>query len=187
MHSRLLIRIGQWAQRYPLCVAGFVLAVLLAGASAWLQVDLRGLEARLQVRAREGQKMLKLIARGSQLRTELAAVRTASRRIDENLVVEKNIPENFWYFYKVEQDTQVKLTELQQRPAAPPEPGAPATYKRVPFSLKLAGSFRSVITFLQWVETGPRFQRVNSFLLQRQDLKSDNVVLQLDLELLGRP
>jgi Tfp pilus assembly protein PilO len=101
--------------------------------------------------------------------------------------VEKNIPENFWYFYKIEQDTRVKLTELQQRPAALRDIDAPTTYKRVPYSLKLTGSFRSTVAYLQRLETGSHFCCINSLLLQRQDPKTSDVSLQLNLDLLGFP
>ena len=187
MSHKILVRLGQLALRYPIGAAGLVLSVVLAGVSIWLQLDSSALEIRQQSRAREGDNMLKFIARGSQLRTELTTVRAAAQRITESLVVEKNIPENFWYFYKIEQDTQVKLTELQQRPTPLQDAGTPATYKRVPFSLKLTGNFRAVIAYLQRLETGSRFGRINSFQLQRQDPTTSNVVLQLDLELLGFP
>ncbi|MDD2763842.1 MAG: hypothetical protein PHE83_07725 [Opitutaceae bacterium] len=187
MNPKLLTQLGQLAPRYPFCTACLILSLLLAGAGQWLRLDLRDLETRQHARAGEGDRMFKIIARGSQLRAELATVRAASQRITENLAVEKNIPENFWYFYKIEQDTQVKLTELQQRPAPLLDTDAPATYKRVPFSLRLTGPFRTVIAYLQRVESGPRFGRINGFQLQRQDPTTDKVVLQLDLELLGFP
>ena len=187
MNKQFLVQLGQLALRYPFCAACLILSVLFAGASQWIRIDFRDLEALQQKRAREGDVMLKAIARGSQLRTELTAARAATQRITENLVVEKNIPENFWYFYKIEQDTHAKLVELQQRPAPVPDSGAPAPYKRVPYFLKLSGPFRAVVAFLQRLETGSHFGRINSFQLQRQDPKSSDVSLQLNLDLLGFP
>jgi Tfp pilus assembly protein PilO len=187
MNSKLLAQIGQLARRYPFCATCIALAVALAGAGVWLQFDLNNLTALQQQRARAGDRMLISLARGSQLRSELAITRAAVKRIYDNLVVEKNVPENFWYFYKMEQDTQATLTELLQRPALIPDTGAATTYKRVPYSIRLTGSFRSAISFLQRLETGPRFARVNAFTIQRQDPTTSNVVLLLDLELLGYP
>ena len=187
MNNRILAQFGQLALRYPFCAICLILSILLAGVSQWLRLDLRDLEALQQKRAREGDTMLKSIARGSQLRTELAAARTATQRITENLVVEKNIPENFWYFYKIERDTQVKLIELQQRPTSLQDTDTAVTYKRVPYSLRLTGSYRSVIAYLQRLENGSHFGRITSFLLQRQDPKTSDVTLQINLELLGFP
>jgi Tfp pilus assembly protein PilO len=186
MNNRLLVQLGQMALRYPFCSACLILSVLFGAASQWIRLDMQDLAAREKKRASEGDLMLKIIARGSQLRTDLTATRAATQRITENLVVEKNIPENFWYFYKIEQDTRVKLTELQQHTPVF-DPDLPSTYKRVPYSLKLTGSFRSTIAYLQRLETGSHFGRINSFLLQRQDPKASDVSLQLNLDLLGFP
>ena len=187
MNNKLPVQIGQLALRYPFCAICLILSVLFVGASWWIRLDLNDLEAQQQKSAREGDIMLKAIARGSQLRTELTAARAATQRITENLVVEKNIPQNFWYFYKLEQDTRVKLLELLQRPPSLQDFDAPTTYKRVPYSLRLTGSFRSAVAYLQRLETGSHFGRINSFLLQRQDPKSSDVSLQLNLDLLGFP
>jgi Tfp pilus assembly protein PilO len=187
MSMRIRTELGQLAQRFPFCTACILLSVVLAAASLFLRTDLREFEHLQQARTREGERMLGFIARGSQLRSETATIRAAAQRITENLVVEKNIPENFWYFYKMEQDTQTKLTELQQRPAPVSDTAAPVAYKRVPYSLRITGGFRPVMAYLQRVETGARFGRINSFVLQRQDATSSNMLLVLDLDLLAFP
>lgn len=187
MNSKLLSQFVRQILRHPFFVACMAVSVPLAGANLWLRFQLREHAAQQQERAQRGYEMLKSIARGSELRTQLAAARAATRRIAENLVLEKDIPENFWYFYKIEQDTHAKLLELQQRPAPPPDSGAPVIYKRVPYMLKLSGPFRAVVAFLQQVETGPRFGRISGFVLQRQDPATGHVILQLDLEMLGLP
>jgi hypothetical protein len=187
MNSKFLSPFVRRTLRYPFCTACIVASVVLAGSSLWLRFRLRDLATLQHNRAQKGSEMLIFIAHGSQLRTELAAARAATQRITESLVVEKNIPENFWYFYKIEQDTHAKLVELQQRPAPVPDSGAPAPYKRVPYFLKLSGPFRAVVAFLQQVEMGPRFGRITGFVLQRQDLATGHVILQLDLEMLGFP
>ena len=187
MNNKLWVQLGQWAARFPFCAACLGLALVLAGTGLWLQFDLVDLTALQQERARDGNQMLVALARGSELRAELAITRAAAQRINENLVVEKNVPENFWYFYKIEQDTQTNLVELQQRAAVLSDSGAPATYKRVPYSLRITGTFNTAIAYLQRLETGPRFCRINSFTIQRQDPTTGGVALQLDLELLGVP
>lgn len=187
MNPGLRTELSRLAQRFPFCAACILLSVVLAAAAVFLRGDLSEFERLQQDRAREGERMLNFVARGAQLRSEAAAIRAAAQRITENLVVEKNIPENFWYFYKIEQETQTKLTELQQRPASVPDTGTPTAFKRVPYSLRITGGFRPVIAYLQKVETGSRFGRINSFVLQRQDGTGANVLLVLDLDLLAFP
>ncbi len=187
MISRFFASLGRLTTRYPFCTACIALSVVLVAANVWFRVALTDLAVRQQDQAREGDNMLKMIARGSQMRSELTMVRAATKRIAANLVVEKNIPENFWYFYKIEQDTQAKLVELQQRPALLQDSGAPTSYKRVPYVLKFSGSFRSVVAALQHLEFGPRIGRIDGFQMMRQDPVNDTVTLQLDFELLGVP
>lgn len=187
MFRRIFAPIGRITMRYPFCASCLGLAVLLLAANVWLRINVVRLTALQQDHAHEGDAMLKMIARGAQLRAELTAVRAAARRITDNLVVEKNIPENFWYFYKIEQDTHAKLVELQQRPALLQDSGAQTSYKRVPYSLKFSGSFRSVVAALQRLEYGPRLGRIDGFQMVRQDPASDNVTLQVSFELLGYP
>jgi hypothetical protein len=187
MISRFFASLGRLTIRYPFCTVCIVVSVALAGANVWLRMSVIDLTARQQEQAREGDNMLKMIARGSQIRAELTAARAATQRIAANLVVEKNIPENFWYFYKIEQDTQAKLVELQQRPALLQDTGAPTSYKRVPYVLKFSGPFRSVVSALEHLEFGPRIGRIDAFQMMRQDPVTDHVTLQLDFELLGVP
>jgi hypothetical protein len=183
MSTRIRSELGRLAQRYPFCAACILLSAVLAAASLFLRGDLVDFETLQQTRSHEGGRMLGFISRGAQLRSETAIIRAAAQRITENLVVEKNIPENFWYFYKIEQDTQTKLTELQQRP----DTGTPTAYKRVPYSLRVTGGFRPVIAYLQKLETGSRFGRINSFVLQRQAAPAGGLLLVLDLDLLAFP
>ena len=187
MLRRIFSPLARITMRYPFCASCVGLAVVLLAANVWLRLNVVRLTTLQQDHARDGDAMLKMIARGAQLRAELTAVRAAARRITDNLVVEKNIPENFWYFYKIEQDTQAKLVELQQRPALLQDTGAPTSYKRVPYSLKFVGTFPAVISALQRLESGPRLGRIDAFRMQRRDPTSENVVLQIDFELLGFP
>lgn len=187
MNSRFFIRLAQLAPRYPLCAACIVLSVLLADAGIWLYFDLRDLGTRQRSSAAEGEKMLHFIRNGPQLRADLAAARTATQRITEHLIVERNVPENYGYFLKIEQDTKVKLNELQPRPAPLSDTNTPALYKRVPYSLRVGGAFPAIIHFLRSVETGPRLARIKGFQLQRADAASANLALTLHLDLLAFP
>jgi len=187
MSIRIPAPIIQLAQRYPYCTACLALSALLLAGAIYLHSDLGEFMKLQQDRGRDGDQMLKFIAHGPQLRAAYASVHAASQRITESLIVEKNIPENFWYFYKIEQETQTKLLELQQRPAVIPDSGAAPFFKRVPYSLRIAGPYRNLLAYLRQLELGSHFARINSFALQRQDASGDKLVLQLDLELLAFP
>lgn len=185
------------------CVA---LSLALGGGSLYFWRQGQVLEARLQQRTVEGEEMFSLLAAGPRLREQLAVVQEAVSRIEANLVVEANLAENLGDFYRLEQSTGARLSELRQLNAAPPEEDA--AYKAVPYSLQLEGSFAEVATYLFRLETGPRLSRLQTFTLQRRQGSEgegggppppglsgpgafaavpDNVSLSLNLVLLGRP
>ena len=180
-------RLRRLAQHYPLCAACLALALLLIGGSVPLQFNLRRLEAKHHRRATLGENMLRFVARGAQLRTELAVARAATRRIDDHLIDEKNVPENYGFFLKLVQDTKVTLIDLKPRAAPLSDTGVPPSYKRVPFSLKISGSLPAIITCLRELETGPRLARINAFQAQRVDPAAGTIALTLEVELLAQP
>jgi Tfp pilus assembly protein PilO len=176
--------LGTLVRRWPYCV---VCLVLIVGSVAgwWF---LRDRIAELQVahaqRTKEGEAMLALLVGGSTQRAELEAVREATRRIDENLVVEANLAENLWYFYKLEEQTKARLPELHQL-SSPTNDKSPL-YRRVPYSLRIAGGYDQVAAFLLALETGPRLVKITSFNYARADPSGSAIALDLNVELLGR-
>lgn len=182
--SDLLANFTQFARRWPYCVACTVLAVLL-GAGAWyLREGNRNLEDAYRVVAEEGEAMLSKLVGASTLRQELDEVRVITRRIDENLVVESNLAENLWYFYKLEEQTKAKLPELHQ--VSSPTTDKSPLFRRVPYGLRVVGTYEQVAALLLALETGPRIVKIVSFNLARTDPTGPTVALDLSIELLGK-
>jgi Tfp pilus assembly protein PilO len=121
---------------------------------------------------------------GPSVKQELSASREVTRRIEDNLVIEDNLAENLWYFYKIEQQTKAHLAEL--RPLNSLVSDSKAYYKRVPFSIRLTGTYEQTGAFLYAVETGPRLANITSLTFRRVEPDSLNVLLDLDVELLGK-
>ncbi len=171
-------------RRWPWCVACGC-ATLGCAAGAWLLHDEIGvLEEVHRARSKEGEAMLSLLVGGSTLRAELAAVRETVRRIEENLVVEANLAENLWYFYKLEEQTKARLPELHQ--LSSPTTDKSPLYRRVPYSLRIAGTYGQVASFLLALETGPRLVKITGFNYARSDPGGQSLSLDLSVELLGK-
>jgi Tfp pilus assembly protein PilO len=171
-------------RRWPYC-AVCVLVTLLAGGGLWLlQQELGRLRVAHADRAKEGEAMLGLLVAGSTLRQELEAVREATRRIEDNLVIEANLAENLWYFYKLEEQTKARLPELHQQ-SSPTTDKSPL-YRRVPYTLRLAGGYEQVAGFVQALETGPRLVKINGFNYARADATGATISVDLSVELLGK-
>lgn len=128
--------------------------------------------------------MLALLVGGSTQKQELEAVRAAIRRIEDNLVVEANLAENLLYFYKLEEQTKAKLPELHQ--LSSPNLDKSPIYRRVPYTLRVSGGFEQVSAFLLALETGPRLVKIITCGFARTDVSGSNIVLDLNLEVLGK-
>ena len=155
------------------------------GAASWvLHGQIAELELMQQERAKEGEAMLPLLVGGPTQRSELAAVQEVARRIESNLVVEHNLAENLWFFYKLEEQTRVRLPELHQ--LSSPPVAASSLFKRIPYTLKVTGSFDQVAAFLLALETGPRLVNIVSFTCSRTGAGGVGLAMDLSLELLGK-
>lgn len=170
-------------RRFPYCAGCIVLTIGL-GAAAWF---LRGQVADLEVvhrdRSQEGEAMLKTLVGGPAQRQELAIVRETARRIEDNLLIESNLAENHWYFFKLEEQTKARLTEVHQLSAPINDPST--LFKRIPYSVRVAGTYDQVAGFLLALETGPRLVSIVGFGFARQG-PPGTLALDLSLELLGK-
>ena len=178
------LRLLPWMRRHPFRLACAVCAALALAGTWVLWQQKETLEEELAAHAQEGETMMSTLANGVALRPELAYVRTYTKRIEDHLVMEDNLADNKSYFYQLEEQTHVRLSDVQQRPTAPPE--TDALYKHIPFSLRLTGTYPQVAAFLHAVETGPRMGNVTSFSFHRNPPPAQTVTLDLSLEFLGK-
>ena len=180
----LLAQFSALIRRYPYCAACTVFTLLLAGIAWFLIGQNEELEVIRVDRAREGEAMLTLLVGGSTQRQELAAAREAARRIEDNLVIESNLAENAFYFYKFEEQTKARLPELH--PLTSPASDTSVLYRRVPYTLRISGTYEQVWSFLYAIETGPRLANITAFGFSRRDADGTGITLDLSLELLGK-
>lgn len=182
--SGVLAKLLEFVRRWPYSVACGLLTVLLAGGAVYLHLEVNQLEARLRSKSEEGESMLAKLVGGSTLRQELTDIRLITRRIEENLVVETNLAANLWYFYKLEDQTKAQLPELHQ--VSSPVSDKSPHFRRVPYGLRVTGTFEHVHAFLLALETGPRLAKVTTFSISRTDPSGASVSLDLNVELLGK-
>jgi len=171
-------------RRFPFASACILLVIASGVGAYFLWDDIDRQETARQDRAKEGEAMLELLVSGSTQRQELDAVREATRRIDDNLVIEANLADNQWYFYRIEEQTKSRILELH--PQSSPTSDVTTLFRRVPYTLKVSGTYDQVSAYLLALETGPRLANITSFAYSRRDKETTGVVLDLSLELLGK-
>jgi hypothetical protein len=169
-------------RRYPYCAICVIVTIICGGAAWYLAGSNQDLQAVLEDRSKEGNAMLETLVGGSTQRQELALVRDVAHRIEDNLVGEANLADNHWYFYKIEGETSARISGgLHQLNS--PTADAGAIFRRVPYTLRVTGTFEQVASFLLAIETGPRLTKITSFGFSRD---ASSLSLELSLEMLGK-
>jgi Tfp pilus assembly protein PilO len=183
MNARLAQFFG-FVRRYPYPTGCTILTIALAVTAWFLWDQNQTLELVRQQRAKDGEAMLALLVSGSTQRQELATAREVTRRIEDNLLIETNLAENSWYFFKLEQQTKARLPQVSQ--ISSPINDHSTLYKRIPYTLRVEGNYDQVGAFLLGLETGPRLVAITGFSFTRRQADGSNLALDLNVELLGK-
>lgn len=181
----LLANLRDFFRRWPYCVACGALALVLGGgASYWWSFNLAALKESVTRRTEEKDVgFVKLIGRAN-LEQRIAEVTVVTKLIEANLVDEGDLAANLGYFYGIEEQTKAQLPELHQ--VSSPTLESAGTFRRVPYGIRVLGSFEQVAGFLYTLETGPRLGRITSFSLSRADPAGQAITLDLNVDLLGK-
>lgn len=107
------------------------------------------------------EKLTANIEYSARLPEQYAALVDANKAIAGRMVKPNQLALNLQYFYKLESDTGLKLTEVHQNPP-PPAKGPKPTYLPVGFGLAVDGDYSQVIDILRRLENGPHFCRIDA-------------------------
>jgi Tfp pilus assembly protein PilO len=184
--SRILATISQLTRRMSFSVVCVILAVLFAGYAVYLwkgEVDNK--RASQAARMHEKDTMVRKVQKEPKLQAALKEVQAATQLIKDNLVDEADLADNLRHFYELEDKTKAQLPEVQQ--VSSPAPDKYPHFRRVAYGLRVAGTYEQVAAFLLALETGKRLVRITTFNFARADASGQAVVLDLNVEMLGKP
>jgi Tfp pilus assembly protein PilO len=177
----------QWiatVRRHPLSALCATICVLCAVACWYIYGNMKWLELEHKQVLQDGDLDLASMISGPSVRQERLAALEVTHRIEDNLVIEDNLAENLWYFYKIEQQSKAHIAEL--RPQNSLVSDSRAYYRRVPFAVKVTGTYEQTGAFLYAIETGPRLCYITSLTFRRADPGSLQMILEFNVELLGK-
>jgi Tfp pilus assembly protein PilO len=183
--SAALASLLQLARRWLYCTVCGILTVLFGAGTFYLwhiKVPDKALSAQVSFQDRVTAEIKKNLE--DRLKKELAAVREKTKEIEANLVDDADLAANLRYFYNLEEETKVRLPELH--PVSSPPTDVSAHYRRVPYGLRVLGTYDQVAAFLLALETGKRLSRITTFSFARTDPSGQAVALDLNVELLGK-
>lgn len=177
-------------KKNPIAVGCALLAIGL-GVGVYLRSDgVPDASQKLDQVSREGQRLAENIRNKAQLSEQLDEMAAAQKAIEPRIIHESDLATNLQYFYKIEADTGVKITELHQNNSGPAKPGPKPTYIGVSFSVSVEGEYPAILDFLRRLEHGSHYCRaLAANLIKGGSLidRSGPLRLSLTVELLGQP
>jgi hypothetical protein len=138
MSRRQLLVLGQ---QFPFCMGCCILCAVLILTSGVLWIHNVSLAKLQQKRQTEGEAVLATLASAAELKQELALIRETTRRIEENVGADDTDTYTAYvnYFYKMD-DSGTRIIE-GFHPLTAPAPDNDFVYKRVPFNLRVSGTY----------------------------------------------
>lgn len=132
--------------------------------------------------------------KSDRLDEQYAALTQVIQSIEARLVHADQLAINLQYFYKLESETQTKLTNLSQTGvvASRRNPGK-TSYVSVAYAIGVQGTYPQLLDFVRRVENGDHFSRVVGMVFsftgddESAPQSTGNISLNLNLELLGLP
>lgn len=171
-------------------------AVLLVCFFAYyLRMDLiTDLEIENDEIQRQAQQVDQNLAHGRTLEKHIAEIEQKVAEFDARVIKSAELANNLKYFYEIEAATHVGIADLRQNVSGPVR-GAPKTVTTgIDYSVLVTGRFDQVVSYLNELEHGRHFYRLESFNLQRGRQEPGAtaagpgpVTMSLNLQLLGWP
>ncbi len=182
-------------KKNPITVVCIVLVIAI-GLFTYYRMDELPEQDRILVETQtEAERLAANKKNSERLKDQYDALVVANKQIDARLIRMSDLTRNHGYFDKLEADTGVKLTLIQQTLTSPPPQGKgpKQVFTRVPFSITAVGDYASLLEFLRHLENGNAYCRVLSCTInaatpqQAGGERTNTLTLRLGLELLGLP
>jgi hypothetical protein len=170
-------------KKNPVIVICGALSLALAGALYFRSGDIEAANTALDEKSAEGNRYTQNSTNAVQLKEQLDAIVAANVTIEGRMIRASDLGINQQYFYKLESDSGVKLSDLRQ--GGKGNLGPDAKHIPIGFTMSVQGDFAQVLTFLRTLEDGTHYCRVLTATCGGG--RKGTVTLTLNLEVLGRP
>ena len=173
------------ARGRPVVVASLAIFILLGVVNYFLWQRHGELAEHSRRIKSEGEAMRIAIAGHSRIAAELALAQEALAYIEANLISEPDLAGNLDYFYRMEKQEHIRLSNLNQLSSLPVSEDHP--YKAVPFTFHLTSAYSQVLASIHQLETGPRILIIKNYRFSQANAAADSIGLDLTVEMLSRP
>ncbi len=182
-------KLGDFAKKQPIALVCAVISVIFAAAIYYRSGALPAVEDKLKDKTAEWEHIRDNVKNSEQLDEQFATLTQAIQVIESHLVHPDQLAINLQYFYKLESETQTKLTDLRQTGLADKKKVHNTAYAGVGYAVSVQGSYPLLMNFLRRIENSEYYSRVDGLTLTQAGggRNATDLSLRLDLELLGLP
>jgi len=174
-------------KKHPIGV-GCGLVAVACGVLLYLHSgDIALSQAENEARTAEANKMITNVRNSANLAEQVTEMQALSKELESRLMRAGQLAVNLQYFYKLEAENEIKLVDVRQGGV---NRSGKMQYATVSFSLTVTGSFPQLVNFLNRLQAGRHFCRVNSATFNKSDGDADaagGMTLALNLDILGQP
>jgi hypothetical protein len=174
-------------RKNPIGVGCGVISLAIVGAMYFRSGNLPAVELELEQLTNEGARLSDNVKNSALLKEQLEELTAANAAIDGRLVSARGRFDNQRYFTTLAEASGAAIVSQSQ--TAEPKNASKGGFVNVPFNVAVQGTYPQVMDFLRRLEYGEHFARVNYSSVSKvpNDTARDNVIVTLNLELLGRP
>jgi len=191
-------KLNDFAKKQPIALGCAFLSIVLAVVIYYRADGLPDAEAQLAAKTAEWEHIRDNVKNSEQLSEQFATLTQATQAVESRLVHADQLAINLQYFYRLEAETQTKLTDLRQTGVIDSTksrdgkgPPSKSAYASIGYAVAVQGSYARLMNFLRRIENSEHFSRVNSLTLTsaggEANTAAADLSLRLDIELLGKP
>lgn len=174
-------------KKHPVGVACGIIS-LLCGVTLYLRADTID-ETKLKVDeiTKQSAVMSSNVRNSAGLSQQAESIQQATKQLESRLVKANQLATNLQYFYRLESDTGVKLTDVRQNQVGRASGGL---FIGVPYVVTFQGTFKQVLEFLQRIESGKHFSKYGSISFNKAagaETTGGLLSVSMSIELLGTP
>ncbi len=177
-----------FVKKNPISVGCGALALLVAVGIYFRSSEIPESEALLAEKSAEAERYALNIKNSAQLKEQYEAVVAANKDVDAPIVRASQKGNNTQFFYKLQNDTGVRLIDFRQSEALGTASKTKTTFTPIAFNVSVQGTLPQILDFLRQLEGGTHYSRILSASCTSSPTnRGGPLTLALSLELLGLP
>lgn len=176
-------------KKHPLSISCALLSLILAVVIVFRRGSLPSASSELEAKQSQGERLKTNVTNAQHLTEQIDTLTVANAKIASRLVRPSELAKNQQYFYRLEAETGTKYSELRPPSTGSGVKGTMTNFVAVPYAVTVEGTYDQLLTYIRRLESGAAYCRIVSANFSRtgNDITSQNLVLALNLELLGLP